>query len=750
MRMIVCHDRIVPVQGLKTKSFSDLDLLRHRHLLNWARRRARLACGFKDNGMRARFLVLTLPFLLNAPAFAAPGGIFAQASPLPFHAPDFRKIRDGDFEPAMEEGMKQQRAEVAAIAANPAAPTFDNTIVALERSGQMLDRVSDVFSDLTQANTDDLLQKVEAKETPRLAAHHDAIYMDPKLFARVKTIYDRRDQLDLGVEALQLVKVYYQQFIHSGAQLSDADKARLRAIDTRESSLETKFEHLLLAGTKAGALVVDDVKQLDGLSASEIAAAANDAKDRKLAGKWVIPLQNTTLQPALLSLTDRATREKLFHQRWTATEKGDANDTRATIAEIAQLRAEKAKLLGYPNYAAYTLFDQMAETPEAVEKFLRRLVPATAAEEKREAADVQAMIDKAGAHFSLKPWDWDHYAERIRKARYDLDEDQLKPYFELDNVLKNGVFFAANRLYGLTFKERKDIPVWQPDVRVFEVTDFDGKPLGLMYFDYFKRDNKAGGAWMSNLVEQSHLLGNQPAIYNVANFTKPAPGQPALISFDDVTTMFHEFGHALHGLFANQDYPTLSGTAVARDFVEFPSQFNEHWALDPEVLAHYAVDYRTRQPMPKALADKIRKAQSFNQGYALGEVLAAAELDMRWHALTARDPRQDVDQFEAASLAGMGLDTEDVPPRYRSSYFLHIWANGYAAGYYAYLWTEMLDNDAFDWFAHHGGLSRANGQRFRDLVLSRGHTLDYGPMFRAFYGKDPDIGPMLTHRGLPN
>ena len=705
---------------------------------------------------RARLSGWALPFLLSmsalfgTPAWAAPGDIFSQPSALPFHAPDFARIKDSDFEPAIEEGMKRQRAEVAAIAADPAPASFDNTIVALERSGQMLNRVSDVFFDLTQANTDDALQKVEAKETPRLAAHHDAIYMDPKLFARVKTIYDHRDQLHLSTEALQLVKVYDQQFIHSGAQLPDADKAKLRAINTRESTLETQFEHRLLAATKAGALVADDVKQLDGLSAADIAAAANDAKDRKLAGKWVIPLQNTTLQPDLLPLNDRAVREKLFNQRWIATEKGDANDTRATITEIAQLRAQKAKLLGYPNYAAYALFDQMAQTPEAVEKFLSRLVPATATEEKREAADVQAVIDKSGAHFQLKPWDWDHYAQQIRKARYDLDEDQLKPYFELDNVLKNGVFYAANRLYGLTFKERKDIPVWQPDVRVFEVTDFNGKPLGLMYFDYFKRDNKSGGAWMSNLMEQSHLLGNLPVIYNVGNFTKPAPGQPALISFDDVTTMFHEFGHALHGFFANQDYPTLSGTAVARDFVEFPSQFNEHWALDPQVLAHYAIHYRTHQPMPKALADKIRKSQTFNQGYALGELLAAAELDMRWHELPATAPRQNADAFETKTLAATGLDTTDVPPRYRSSYFMHIWANGYAAGYYAYLWTEMLDDDAFDWFTHHGGLTRANGQRFRDLILSQGHTLDYGPMFRAFYGKDPDIAPMLAHRGLPN
>jgi peptidyl-dipeptidase Dcp len=704
--------------------------------------------------MQAKFvrqgsiLVLAGVLVSMTSVMAAPGDIFKEPSTLPYHAPDFAHIKDSDFQPGLEEGMKEQRAEVAAIAANPAPPTFENTIVALERSGQMLDRVSDVFSDLTSANTNDTLQKVEAAENPRLAAHHDAIYMNPKLFARVKAIYDKRDQLHLSAEALQLVKIYYQQFVHSGALLSDADKAKLRAINTRESGLETKFEHQLLAATKAGALVVDDVKQLDGLSPSDIANAANDAKERKLAGKWVIPLQNTTLQPDLLSLTNREVREKLFNQRWTATEKGDANDTRATIEEIAQLRAQKAKLLGYPNFAAYTLFDQMADAPEKVEAFLSRLVPATAAEERREAKEIQSVIDKSGAHFKLKPWDWDRYAQQVKKAQYDLDENQLKPYFELDNVLKNGVFYAANRLYGLTFKERKDIPVWQPDVRVFEVIDFNGKTLGLMYFDYFKRDNKSGGAWMSNLVEQSHLLGNKPVIFNVANFTKPAPGQPALLSFDDVTTMFHEFGHALHGFFADQEYPTLSGTAVARDFVEFPSQFNEHWALDPEVLAHYAIDYRSHQPMPKALADKIRKSQTFNQGYQLGELLAAAELDMRWHELAASAPRQKTDEFETKALNAMGLDTADVPPRYRSSYFLHIWANGYAAGYYAYLWTEMLDDDSYDWFVHHGGLSRAGGQRFRDMILSRGHTMDYGPMFRAFYGKDPDIGPMLAHRGL--
>ena len=467
-----------------------------------------------------------------------------------------------------------------------------------------------------------------------------------------------------------------------------------------------------------------------------------------MAGKYVLPLQNTTQQPALQSLSDRATREALFRQSWTRAEKGDANDTRDTIATIAMLRARKAKLLGYPTYADYVLYDQMAKTPAAAKAFVAQFGPAVAAEQRREAAEIQALVDRQGGNFQAKPWDWDHYSEQVRKAKYDLNEDELKPYFEIDKVLTNGVFYAANQLYGLSFKERHDIPVYQSDVRVFEVFEEDGTPLGLMYFDYWKRDNKSGGAWMSNFVTQSKLLGTKPVIYNVANFTKPAPGQPALISFDDVTTMFHEFGHALHGLFADQVYPSLSGTATARDFVEFPSQFNEHWALDPKVLAHYAVDHRSGAPMPQALVDKLKNSQKFNQGYKLGEVLAAQQLDLAWHSLTADAPKQDVDAFEKRALAATGLDTDDVPSRYRSSYFLHIWANGYAAGYYAYSWTQMLDEDAYAWFENHGGLTRANGQRFRELILSRGHTMDYGTMFRNFYGKDPDVGPMLESRGL--
>ncbi|GBR51679.1 M3 family metallopeptidase [Gluconobacter sphaericus] len=687
-------------------------------------------------------------FSLSAEAHAASTNPFFSASTLPYQAPRFDQITDSDYAPAFERGMAEHLREIKAIANNRAAPTFDNTIAAMERAGQTLNRVQMTFYGVYQANTNDTLDKVQSQEAPRLTAHEDEVYLNAKLFARVKSLYDRREKLTLTPEQAQLLDIYYQQFVHAGAQLSATDKTKLRAINTRLSNLETQYEQKLIASAKNGALIVDSKKALDGLDDNTIASAAKAAQERGLTGKWVIPLQNTTQQPALTSLTDRETRQALFEQSWTRAEKGDENDTRATISELAELRAQKAALFGYPNFAAYTLYDQMAKTPEAAENFMQQLVPATVAEQNREAEVLQKAIRKDGGKFDLKPWDWEHYSDQVRRAKYNLDQDEIKPYFELKTVLTDGVFFAANQLYGITFQQRTDIPVYQPDVMVFEVHDKDGSPLGLMYFDYFKRDNKSGGAWMSNFVGQSKLLGTKPVIYNVANFTKAAPGQPQLITSDDVTTMFHEFGHALHGLFADQTYPSLSGTSVARDFVEFPSQFNENWALDPKVLSHYARHYKTGAPMPKALVEKIRKAAHFNQGYALGEIVAASELDMKWHSLPATAPRQDVDKFESDALNSTGLDVAAVPPRYRSSYFLHIWSNGYSAGYYAYLWTEMLDQDVFSWFQEHGGLTRENGQRFRDMILSKGHTMDYGPMFRAFYGRDPDITPMLVHRGL--
>ena len=685
-----------------------------------------------------------------APALAAlsASNPFAQQSTLPFQAPPFNRIKDADYQPALEEGMRQQIAEIQAIANNPASPTFQNTITAMERSGRLLDRVQLAFSGVTGANTNDTLDKVQSAEAPKLAAHQDAIFLNSKLFARVKAIYTSTAAAKLDPESRQLLKIYYMQFVHAGALLSNVDKDKLRDLNKRDAALEAEYQQKLVKAAKAGALVVDNKAMLAGMTAQEIAATEQAAKARKLKGKYLIPLQNTTQQPALTSLTNRDTRQKLYENSWTRAEKGDTNDTRDFIAELAQIRAQKAKLLGYPNYAAYVLYDQMANTPKAVLDFMNQLVGPVAAKSKEEAKDVQAAIDKSGAHFPVKPWDWEHYSEQVRKAKYDVDENAVKPYFELNNVLQNGVFYAANTLYGITFKERKDIPVYQPDVRVFEVFDKDGSELGLAYFDYFKRDNKSGGAWMSNFMEQSKVNGTKPVIYNVANFTKPAPGQPALLTIDDVTTMFHEFGHGLHGLFANETYPTISGTSVARDFVEFPSQFNEHWALYPDVMKHYAIDYRTGKPMPQELVDKVKRAAKFNQGYKLGEVVAAAELDMQWHMLGSDAPKENVDTFETQALKAAHVDFEYVPPRYRSSYFLHIWANGYAAGYYAYLWTEMLDDDAFAWFTAHSGLTRANGERFRNMILSRGHTEDYGPMFRSFYGKDPDIQPMLQHRGL--
>jgi peptidyl-dipeptidase Dcp len=670
------------------------------------------------------------------------------ASQLPFQAPPFDRIEDDDFLPAFEAGMKEQRAEIQQIAGNPAAATFDNTLAALERSGRTLSRVEMVFNALTSANTDDALQKLQEEIAPRLSAHQDDISLNPKLFQRIETLYAKRDSLKLNPEARRLLEYQYQQFVMAGAKLSPPDKERLKKLNEEDAALSAKFMTQLLGAAKEGALVVNDRGELAGLSDAEIAAAAEAAKARHLEGKWVLSLVNTTQQPLLASLANRATRERLFRASWTRAERGDKNDTRVTITRLAVIRAEKANVLGVANFAAWRLQDQMAKTPANVQKFLDDLVPAATSKARAEAADIQARIDQQGGRFSLQPWDWDFYAEQVRKARFSLDTNEVKPYFELNRVLQDGVFFAAQSLYGITFKERHDLPTYQPDVRVFEVFDKDGSHLGLIYFDYFKRDNKNGGAWMDTLVTQSKLLGTRPVIYNVANFAKPAPGEPALISFDDVTTMFHEFGHGLHGLFANQEYPTLSGTAVARDYVEFPSQFNEHWALDPTVFAHYAKHYQTSAPMPPALVDKIKRAAKFNQGYALTEILAASDLDMAWHTLSNASTPRDVDRFEGEALARVHLDLPQVPPRYRSSYFLHIWANGYAAGYYAYLWTEMLDDDAFAWFEEHGGLTRANGQRFRDLILSKGNTEDYAAMFRAFRGRDPIVGPMLVHRGL--
>ena len=668
------------------------------------------------------------------------------ASTLPFQAPPFDKIKDTDYQPAIEAGIAEQSREIDAIANNPAPPTFANTIVAFEKSGQLLRRVRSAFNGVSQADTNPALQAVEKAETPKLTAAEDAIVLNPKLFARVKAIYTQRESAHLDPQQKRLVELIYDRFVHAGANLAEADKTRLKEINGQLSVLSNEFKDRLLAATKAGAFVTTDKAALAGLSDDQIAAAAQAAKRRGQDG-YVLLLQNTTLQPVLQSLSDRATRKAIFDNSWNRTERGDANDTRDTIAQIARLRAERAKLLGFPDFAAWKIEDQMAKTPETALKFMDALVGPATAKVQGEAKDIQALIDKQQGGFKLAAYDWDFYADQVRKARYDLDESQVRPYFELNTVLKDGVFYAATQLYGITFKERTDIPVYNPDVRVFEVTDADGKPLALFYCDYFKRDSKAGGAWTSSFVSESKLMGTKPVVYNVCNFQKPAPGEPALISTDDVRTIFHEFGHALHAMFASVDYPDLGGN-IPRDFVEVPSQFNEHWKDDPQVFAHYARHYKTGAPMPAELVEKMRKSETFNQGYTLTELLAAAELDLQWHLLPADAPLQSPDAFEAAALQKKKLALDAVPPRYRSTYFQHIWAGGYSAGYYAYLWSEMLDDDAFAWFTQHGGLTRANGDRFRAMVLSKGASEDLEPMYEKWRGGKPTIDGMLKQRGL--
>ncbi|MEN5117087.1 peptidyl-dipeptidase Dcp [Luteimonas sp. TWI662] len=714
----------------------------HKLLLSSAIALALTACGDRPAAES------TMP-ATDASAAAAPADnpLFV-ASTLPFQAPPFDKLKDADYQPAIEEGMKQHLAEIRKIADNTEAPTFENTIEAMERSGELLTRAANVFFMLTGANTNDTLQAAEEALAPKLAEHSDAIYLDPALFARVKTLYDQRDTLGLTPEQATVLAHTHDNFVRAGALLNDADKAELRKLNAESSTLSTAFGNKLLAASNAGGVFVTDVAELDGLDAGAIAAAADAAKAAGKEGQWLLSLQNTTQQPVLASLKNRSLRERVLAASTGRAEKGDANDTRATIQRLAELRARQAQLLGYPNYAAYSIADQMAKTPEAALKLLTDTVPAATARARAELAKIQGVVDAQNGGFTAGAADWDFYAEQVRKAEFDLDEAQIKPYFELDRVLNDGVFFAANQLYGITAKERKDIPVYHPDVRVFDIMDADGKQLALFYLDPFKRDSKQGGAWMGNFVEQNGLTGAIPVVYNVENFTKPAAGQPALLSFDDVTTLFHEFGHALHGFFSNTKYPSVAGTNTPRDFVEFPSQFNEHWALDPKVFANYAKHHETGEAMPQDLVDRIVKARTFNQGYATTEYLSAALLDLAWHTLPAGEAKQDVDAFEKQALEKYKVDLAAVPPRYRTSYFSHIWGGGYAAGYYAYFGAEVLDHDAFQWFGENGGLTRENGQTFRDKILSIGHSRDLATAYREFRGKDPSVEPLLEHRGL--
>jgi len=679
---------------------------------------------------------------------------FFHASVLPFHLPPFDTIKDAHYAPAFAEGMTAQRREIDAIAHDPARPTMENTVVALERSGRVLERVSKVFFNLNAANTNDTMQRVESDVAPKLAAHRDAILLDPRLFARVDAVYRQRDKLGLDPESAQLLERYESMFVRAGARLSPADKVTLKQLNQELSTLMTRFRQALLKGAKAGAVVLDDVKQLDGLSPEQIGAAAEAGRARKLTGKWVIALENTTIQPVLGQLKNRALRERLFRAS-VARGNGGENDTTAIVAQIVRLRVKQAALLGYPDFAALALAEETAGTPQAVNKILGQLAPAALAKAKAEAQDIQRRIDAEAraAHtrpIKLQPWDWAYYAGQARKASFDFTDAQVKPYFEMNRVLQDGVFHTAHALYGISFVERKDLPVYHPDVRLFEVREADGSVLGLLLLDYYKRDNKQGGAWMDSVVEQSTLLDRKPVVTNCLNISKPAAGEPALLTFDEVTTMFHEFGHGLHGLFSAVKYPLLSGINVPPDFGELPSQFNEMWARERVVLAHFARHHKTGAPMPKALLDKVLRAQTYGQGYATLEYLEAAMLDQSWHQIPlARAPQAaKVMAFEARALSENHVAYPPVPPRYHSTYFSHIFAGGYEAAYYAYIWSEVLARDAGAWFHAHGGLTRAAGDVFRAKILSRGRTREPSALFHDFYGREPDIKPLLEYRGL--
>jgi len=675
---------------------------------------------------------------------------FYAQSPLPYQYPAFDKIHDTDYMPGFTEGMKQQRAEMDAIANNTAAPTFDNTIVAMEKSGQVLSRTSTVFFNMVSSNTNDKLEKIQSDVSPLLSAHNDAIVLNGKLFARVQKLYDEREKLGLNPEQKRLLWRYYTDFVRSGAKLSEPQKDQLKAMNSELAELQTKFSQNVLKEVNDSAIVVDTKEELDGLSDAQIAGAAEAAKARNLEGKYVIALLNTSGQPANSSLKNRALRGKPAKARRARGGRGNELDNTAVVSRIAKLRAERAVLLGYPNHATYVLEDETAKTTEAVNKMMAGMAPAAIANAKKEAADLQKVIDAEGGKFSVQPWDWSYYTEKVRTERYAFDESQLKPYLEMHNVLENGVFYAANQLYGLTFKKRTDLPVYDPDVMVYEVFDKDGKHLAIFLFDYYARANKRGGAWMNEYVSQSKLMGFEPVVVNNLNIPKPSAGQPTLLTWDEVTTAFHEFGHGLHGMFSNVTYPRFAGTNVPRDFVEYPSQVNEMWADWPQVLANYAKHYQTGEPMPKALLDKVQAASKFNQGFATSEYLAAALLDQRWHQLS---PDQVPDaahvmEFEAKALKDAGVDFSAVPPRYRTPYFSHIWGGGYSAGYYAYLWSEVLDADSVEWFKQNGGLTRKNGDHFRDTLLSRGGSEDAVTLFRNFSGREPYVEPLLVRRGL--
>jgi peptidyl-dipeptidase Dcp len=673
---------------------------------------------------------------------------FAKESTLQYGYPAFDKIKNEDFAPAFAEGMRQQMVEIDAIANSKSAPTFDNTIVAMERSGRLLNRVSTVFSSLVGANTNDTLNALDKEMAPKLAAHSDAIRLNPKLYARIKALYDKRKGARLDAESAYLLERYHTDFVRAGAKLSDADKQKLKAYNSQLAALQTTFSQNVLKEAMASALVVDTRAELAGMPEKAIDAAAVEAKKRGLDGKFVLPVVNTTGQAALSELTNRTVRTRLLAASMARGSHGGPFDNREVVLHIAKLRAERAALLGYPSHAAYQLEDQTAKTTGAVNQLLAEFAKPAVNNARKEAAEIQAMIDKEKGGFKAGPEDWAFYSDKVRAERYAFDASQLRPYFEYNNVLVNGVFFAATKEYGITFKERKDLPVYDPDVRTFDVFNEDGKQLAIFLIDPYARSNKRGGAWANAYVSQSSLLGTKPVISNNLNIPKPAAGEPTLMTYDEVRTMFHEFGHALHGMFSDVKYPRFSGTRVPRDYVEFPSQVNEMWSIWPEVLANYAKHYQTGAPMPKELLDKVQASKKFNEGFRTTEYLAASMLDQSWHQLGVNQIPTDVLGFEANALKTAGVDFALVPPRYRTTYFSHVFSGGYSSGYYGYLWAEKLDADTVEWFKENGGLTRKNGDHFRKTLLSRGGTLDAMQMYRNFRGRDAVIAPLLDRRGL--
>jgi peptidyl-dipeptidase Dcp len=674
---------------------------------------------------------------------------FAAPSPLPLLTPPFDKIKNEHFMPAFQAGMKQQLDEMKAIAGQKDAPTFENTIVAIEKSGALLSRVSSVFDSLTSAHKNSGLQDIETELAPVRAAHSDNLLLNRPLFQRVEKLWQTKDSLGLTEEQSELLKEHYERFVRAGAKLTDEQQGRIRSINEQLSKLETKFEENLLAITKERSVIVDTAAELDGMTAAEIAAAADLAKERGLDGKYVLQIQNTTRVPILPSLNNRALRQRVWEaSAYRGLGRNGGIDNRQVILEIAQLRAEKAAALGYKNHAAYKLQSQLAKTPEAARKMLTDLVPGVMKRVEEEARDLEAMIKESGQNHELAPWDWEYYAEKVRKARFAVDEAAVRPYFKLDTVLTNGVFFTMNKLYGITYRERQDLPVYHPEVRVFDVLDKDGSQIGLFYADYFKRDTKRGGAWMTNFVEQTKLLNQKPVVVNCLNIPLPAEGEPSLISFDNVTTLFHEMGHGLHGLFSDVTYPTVAGANTPRDFVEFPSTFEEDWAIQPEILANYAKHYQTGEPISKELLDKLIAAKKFNKGFETLEYLSAALLDLEWHTLTSDQIPDDLEKFEADVLKKAGVDHPAVPPRYKTAYFAHIWGGGYSAGYYAYLASEVLAADAFAHMMAKGGCTRENGEIFRKEILSRGSSRDPMKSYKAFRGTEPTVDALLIRRGL--